>query len=151
MFYLLALVLLALALTSCAAPRPVTPSARRVLPPPKPILTDVDQGRVKIQFPTVLNLNYRLTPLLPEERTRILSTEAARACGLYGRIASQEISRRCLSAQLFATMAASELREHLRRLETLSTTELQGTGLTEHGSCRTLEYLYACTPADGED
>ena len=140
--------LLLLTVSGCAATTVVPPP---VLPPPTPHIVDVNHSQVRIQFPTILNTGYHPELLLPSERSQIVATEAARACGLYGRLASQEISRECVSVQLFASMSVANLGEHLRRLDTIDAAFLAGTGLTAQGSCRTIEYLYACTPADGVD
>ena len=85
----------------CHAAQPSTqPLAPTLsLPPPHPIVADVTQDRVRIQFPTVLNLSYQ--PVSSAEQITTLQAEADRACGLYGRIASQPISARCISVQLF--------------------------------------------------
>ena len=142
--YPLALVLLALILSSCAAPRPVTPPAPRVLPPPKPIITDADQGRVKIQLPTILNLAYQ--PVHQAETLSLLQAEADRACGVYGRIASQPVSARCTSVQLFSDLPLPQFDEIEHRINNYGTASGN-----EHGYCKTQEHLFMCAPADGVD
>ena len=142
--YPLALVLLALTLTSCAAPRPVTPPVPRVLPPPQPIITDADQGRVKIQFPTILNLAYQ--PIHQAETRSLLQAEADRACGVYGRIASQPVSARCTSVQLFSDLPLPQFDEIEHRMNNYG-----AASGNEHGYCKTQEHLFMCAPADGAD
>lgn len=130
----------------CHAAQPSTqPLAPTLsLPPPHPIVADVTQDQVRIQFPTVLNLSYQ--PVSSAEQITTLQAEADRACGLYGRIASQPISACCISVQLFMDLALSQFDEIEHRMKTWGTV----TG-NEHGYCKTQEHLYACTPVDGED
>ena len=130
----------------CTAPQP-SPSRSapaRLLPSPQPVISDVDQGRVKIQFPTVLNLDYQ--PLSKDQTRAVLQAEANRACGVYGRIASQPVSARCTSVQLMMDLALHQFDEIERRLQAFGTT----TG-NEHGYCKLQEHLFMCAPADGQD
>ena len=130
----------------CAAPQP-SPSRSapaRILPPPQPVISDADQGRVKIQFPTVLNLDYQ--PLHQAQTLSLLQAEADRACGVYGRIASQPVSARCTSVQLFSDLPLPQFDEIEHRMNNYGTASGN-----EHGYCKTQEHLFMCAPADGMD
>ena len=144
----LALLLLLVLPLGCAAPSPSPSPARPAsiprLPSPQPIISDADQGRVKIQFPTVLNLDYQ--PLSKDQTRAALQAEADRACGVYGRIASQPVSARCSSVQLMIDLALHQFDEIELRMQTFGTT----TG-NEHGYCKLQEHLFLCAPADGVD
>ena len=80
----------------------------------QPVVSDIRHDMAKIQIPRVL---------LGDENKRAqqLQAEADRACGIYGRIASQQISTRCVKRD------------------------------PNFNICVTDEVLFACAPADGED
>ena len=82
--------------------------------PSPPVVSDIRHDVAKIQVERVLIGD-------TVERARQLQAEADRACNIYGRIASQEISRRCI------------------RRDTI------------WNICTTDEVLFACAPADGVD
>lgn len=75
----LALLLSLAALTSCVARQPV--------------ISDIAQDRVRIQIERDV-----LTKEVPPQQVQ---AEADRACGIYGRIASQQISIRCIDRDAF--------------------------------------------------
>ena len=118
------------------------PAPRPALPDPTPIIADVNLGQVKIQFPTILNLAFQ--PV--SAATATLQAEADRACTLYGRIASQPISKRCSAVQIFLDLELSDFDEIGCRMKTWGTAPGN-----DHGYCKTQEYLFACTPQDGKD
>ena len=79
-----------------------------------PVVSDIRHDMAKIQVERVL-LGDTVA------RAQQLQAEADRACGIYGRIASQKISSRCIR------------RDPIWNI------------------CTTDEALFACAPADGED
>jgi len=94
------------------APMPhARPASTPPLPDPLLRVVDVSESRVKIEYPTILHTYYRPVLLTRSQADELLRAEADRACALYGRIASQEISRECTTAQLYATMSVGELRD----------------------------------------
>ena len=82
--------------------------------PSPPVVSDIRHDMAKIQVERVLLGD-------TVERTRQLQAEADRACGIYGRLASQQISRRCIKRDTFLNICVRD------------------------------EVLFACAPADGED
>ena len=82
--------------------------------PRPPVVSDIRHDMAKIQVERVL-LGDTVA------RAKQLQAEADRACGIYGRIASQKISSRCIRRDPFWNI------------------------------CTTDEALFACAPADGED
>ena len=83
----------------------------------QPVVSDIRHDMAKIQMPRVLLPTQRQQ----QERKRNLQAEADRACAIYGRIASQQISSRCVKRE------------------------------PNFNLCVTDEILFACAPADGED
>ena len=79
-----------------------------------PVVSDIRHDMAKIQVERVLLGN-------TQERARQLQAEAERACGIYGRIASQQISRRCIKRDTMLNICVRD------------------------------EVLFACAPADGVD
>lgn len=93
----------------------VLPLGCAIAPPPQPIVSDISHDRVLIQYPTGV-YQHDLTG------TQKLQREAERACGVYGRIATNTVSTKCL-----------EWSGELKLV------------------CLRKEALFACAPADGAD
>ena len=80
----------------------------------QPVVSDIRHDMAKIQIERVLFGDER-------KRSQQIQAEADRACNIYGRIASQQISTRCIQRD------------------------------PNLGLCVRDEILFACAPADGED
>ena len=80
----------------------------------QPVVSDIRHDMAKIQVERMLLGD-------TVERTRQVQAEADRACGIYGRLASQQISRRCIKRDTLLNICVRD------------------------------EVLFACAPADGED
>ena len=81
--------------------------------PVLPVVSDIRHDMAKVQMEREL--------IASPDRQRKIQAEADRACGIYGRIASQQISTRCIKRDTMLNICVRD------------------------------EILFACAPADGED
>ena len=94
--------------------------------PIKPVVSDIGTDKVRIQhIPLLGDPTFQQALKTEDPQSELnLQNEADRACGIYGRIATQPISTRCVEHDYYMGIRVG---------------------------CLTEETLFACGPADGQD
>ena len=134
--------------------------------PIKPVVSDIGTDKVRIQhIPLLGDPTFQQALKTEDPQSELnLQNEADRACGIYGRIATQPISTRCVEHDYYMGIRIeSELNlqneaDRACGIYGRIATQPISTRCVEHDyymgiriGCLTEETLFACGPADGQD